>query len=97
MGKKLSPNQMKLYSFIDEILFKEWDPIGVSDIPEARDEYYGYLPQVFSKVINGESAKDIAKYLREIEVSSMGLLSANTNCTLIAEKILKQKNILGID
>lgn len=29
----------KLYKVIDEILWKDWNPIGVNDIPSARDEY----------------------------------------------------------
>jgi len=96
MGKKLEPKQMELYKFIDEILFSEWDPIGVSDMPEVRDEYYSCLPQVFSKTIRGESVEDIAKYLRDIEISYMGLSGANTNCKQIAEKIINKKQILGL-
>ena len=47
MGKKLDPQQMELYRATDEVLHYIWDPIGVSDAPNARDEYSSYLPQVF--------------------------------------------------
>lgn len=53
MGHKLPPDQMALYRRIDEILRNDWDPIGVSGIPEARDEYYDYLPIVFRLVLGG--------------------------------------------
>ncbi len=91
MGKKLSPDQLRLYEFIDEILFNEWDPVGVSDSPEARDEYHRYLPQVFSKAMNGESVQNIADYLRGIEIERMGLSNYNSNCITVAEKIIKEK------
>jgi hypothetical protein len=46
-GLKLPPQQRALYEGIDEILWREWDPIGISELEDApRDEYYGYLPQV---------------------------------------------------
>ena len=96
MGKKLPPDQLRFYEFIDEVLFNEWDPIGVSDTPEARDEYQGYLPQVFSKAMSGESTQDIANYLREIETERMGLSSYSSNCKAVAEKIVKEKANLGL-
>ncbi len=97
MGKKLPPDQLRLYEFIDEILFNEWDPVGVSDSPEARDEYYGYLPQVFSKAMHGESAQNIADYLREVETERMGLSNYNSNCLAVAEKIIKEKAKLVVE
>ncbi len=96
MGKKLKPEQQKLYEFIDQVLFNEWDPIGVSDVPEARDEYYGYLPQVFGKAMKGETAREIAEYLRLVEAENMGLSGSNSNCIDIAKKIVQRKNELGI-
>ena len=51
MGKQLPPEELELYSRLDEILWKDWDPIGVYGIQEARDEYYRYLPDVFHMVL----------------------------------------------
>ena len=96
MGEKLNPKEIELYRFIDEILINEWDPIGVSDIPEARDEYYAFIPQVFEKVINGESVQSIAKLLRNLETEELALLGANTDCKKIAEKIIEEKQRLGL-
>ena len=44
MGKRFPPHQLGLYKRIDEILWEDWDPIGVNDVEEARDEYQSYLP-----------------------------------------------------
>jgi hypothetical protein len=62
MGKKLPPRQLELYQAIDEILWRDWDPIGVFGIDGARDEYQMYLPQVYQLALEGDRAK-IADYL----------------------------------
>jgi hypothetical protein len=73
MGKKLDPQQMELYRATDEVLHYIWDPIGVSDAPNARDEYWGYLPQVFKMLIDQSSEDKIVDYLIKIEAERMGL------------------------
>jgi hypothetical protein len=55
------------------ILMEEWDPIGVRGVPEAADEYDGYLPQIGSRLHDGASAKEIAAYLTWVEEDRMGL------------------------
>lgn len=35
-----------LYQQIGDILCNDWDPIGVNDFEEARDEYDGYVPHL---------------------------------------------------
>ena len=73
MGTKLPPAQLELYRRIDEILFYKWDPIGVSDSAEARDEYQGYLPEVFAMVMDSRQQADIACYLGKVSSQNMGL------------------------
>jgi len=65
LGKRLSSKEIELYKRVDEILFYEWDPIGVSSSifdSWARDEYYPYLPKVFKLVMKGCSVESIAAY-----------------------------------
>jgi hypothetical protein len=73
MGTKLPPDQMLLYRRIDELLHYVWDPIGISGIPEARDEYQSYLPRVFKMVVDKVPDQHIADYLLLLESDSMGL------------------------
>ncbi|MCL7420495.1 MAG: hypothetical protein M8364_06290 [Methylobacter sp.] len=87
MGKKLPPQEMKLYRQTDEILHYMWDPIGVAGIAQARDEYHSYLPQVFQLVLKNESKEKIAAYLMGVEEKSMGL-SPNRAAALEIAKIL---------
>lgn len=58
-------SQEILYKQIDEIIWNDWDPIGVNDYPEARDEYYGYLPQIFELKNNGADSETIAQRLNK--------------------------------
>ena len=90
MGIKLPPDQMELYRRIDEILWNEWDPIGVSGISGARDEYHGYLPIVFRLALEG-SEERIAEYLLSVETENMGLGGDKQNCQRIAGMVLKEK------
>lgn len=61
-------------TIIQKILLTEWDPIGVSDIPEAQDEYDAYADTVFGMLANQTASVDaIAQYLYEIATEHMGL------------------------
>ena len=73
MAIKLSPKDQALYNAVDEVLHYVWDPIGVSGSPQARDEYHGYLPHVFSMLHSGATAESISTYLGEVVTERMGL------------------------
>jgi len=85
MKNKLNEQEKKLYRQVDEVLHYMWDPIGVRGIAQARDEYYSYLPQVFSRLINNGSVEDIASYLVSVERDSMGLTPDKENASKIAD------------
>ena len=73
MGIKLSPPDLELYQRVDEVLHYIWDPIGVSGIPTARNEYYGYLPEIFGLLKKHASPEPIVEYLFELSTGHMGL------------------------
>ncbi len=58
---------------IGEILHYMWDPIGVRGIPQARDEYDGYVHQVFAHLERGASESEICRHLADITAGRMGL------------------------
>jgi hypothetical protein len=87
---KMTAEQLKLYKSIDEILWFDWDPIGINK-DGVRDEYYGYLPQVYQLKVNGSSKMEIAKHLDEIVTERMGMESNMEFSEQIAEKILALK------
>jgi hypothetical protein len=67
---------------------REWDPIGVSDVAQAKDEYDDYAFQVHKIVCEGADATAIARYLNWIVTSRM-LLPSNADQDLaIATKAI---------
>jgi len=78
MGQRLSPEHQELYCRVDEVLHYLWDPIGVSHVPEARDEYQSYLPHIFSLLIHRGDAEEIAEFLTKTATQAMGLADTNS-------------------
>jgi hypothetical protein len=58
---------------VSEALHYLWDPIGVSDEPAARDEYYSYVEALCQAVSDHRSEQEIADMLSEIRTQRMGL------------------------
>jgi|SRR5690242_3248274 len=58
---------------IRSILVRDWNPIGVDDIP--ADEYDGYIGGIYRLLCSDASVEDIARHLHKIAMSSMGLSS----------------------
>lgn len=51
MGTKLSVEDAGAYEALDRLLFRQWDPIGVSDMDGwPEDEYRAYLPRFWSMI-----------------------------------------------
>jgi len=76
-----------LYKRIDDVLWFDWDPIGVNDIA-PRDEYQSYVPEIFSLVKAKEDRQVIADRLLKLETEDMGMSGTIENCLRIADKIL---------
>jgi len=50
-----------------------WDPIGIADAPEARDEYDCMISPLLHKLHGGESAKALARWLSGEQRDHFGL------------------------
>jgi hypothetical protein len=61
---------------IDRILWEVWDPIGVNELSDARDEYSSYVNGVFELLVNGASDDAIAQHLFAIASDRMELTVA---------------------
>ena len=62
-----------LHQKVRHVLLTTWDPIGVQDIPDAQDEYDGYVPTIFSMLITRKPVSEIFEYLLWLETEHMGL------------------------
>ena len=96
MGEKLLPKQLELYRGIDEILWNDWDPIGINLLPSSRDEYQNYIPVIFRMVMKSVSIQELEEYLDDVVRNRMGLRSIKKSNQPVAKKIIALKNQLGL-
>ena len=74
---------------IRQILLKEWDPIGVSEIKEAQDEYDSYVGEIYKLLIARKPKHEIFDYLWWLETEHMGLTGNRQATEHFAERLAK--------
>lgn len=85
---------LNLYQKIDQILWEDWDPIGINDAA-PRDEYQSYTPIILKLVKSKSDTIKIAEKLYEIENEIIGVAGNYEKCLKVAGKInnLENKNV----
>jgi hypothetical protein len=77
-----------LYKSIDKIFWEDWDPLDVNEYGEdARDEYYGYIPEFVRLKMEDAELEIIAKRLFHIETYLMATAGKMERCSEIAALI----------
>ena len=86
----MTTNQKRFYDLIDEILWEDWDPIGINDCEEARSEYSSYTLQILGLKIHNADKQIIADKLYKFELVDMEVatLESKKHCEEIAQKIM---------
>lgn len=77
---------------IRNILLKYWDPIGISHIPTAKDEYDSYMKDIIL-YMEKEDYEAIAKYLKYVEIEIMGASTSTDKDINFVIKHLKKVDI----
>jgi len=85
----------RYHDAIRRVLLNEWDPIGVSEIMEAQDEYDSYVGAVYRMLITRKSKTDIFDYLWWLETEHMGLTGNRRSTEYIAERLAKLPDEIG--
>ncbi|NTS43257.1 hypothetical protein HRG84_20405 [Flavisolibacter sp. BT320] len=87
---KMTIDQKNILKSIDEILWNDWDPVGVNDVEEARDEYTSYALQIFGLKIHKADKTTIAEKLYKFELVDMEVATTESkkHCEEIAQKII---------
>ena len=65
--------QDQLILVVQEILFRDWDPIGVNHNKLCRDEYDSYAFTICRWLREGVDEHRLASHLRDIQQNSMGM------------------------
>ena len=79
---------VELAAQIDILLWTEWDPIGVNEFDEARDEYQAYISPITALVTSGSSQQQIQDFLYQTETVRMGLIGNKDNCSRVATLLI---------
>jgi len=87
MGQELPARELELYRRCDEVLRYIWDPIGIAGYPDARDEYYPYIPDVYRLVKQNSPADEIVVHLNAIVEEHMGF-KPDPECTRRAVELI---------
>lgn len=72
---------------IKQVLLHDWDPVGVSDTPEAHDEYDSYVGGIYRLLASGASEYQIIERLHNLETVSMGLPGNKERLGDVARKL----------
>jgi len=83
----MSELDLAIYNKIDAILYFDWNPIGIDDLP--RSEYYSYIPKIFNLKKEGSNGEIIAQALCELEYHILGKPGDIEKCREIAQRIEK--------
>lgn len=57
------------------LFLRDWDPIGIGEVPECWDEYDAYVNEAYVMVMDrGASVEAVAAFLLDVERRQMELL-----------------------
>ena len=73
---------------IKNLLWEEWDPIGVNYNPNLSDEYDSCADEIYAMLRRGADAEEIARYLSWVVTALMGLGTDDRHSVTIATKAL---------
>jgi hypothetical protein len=85
------------HAAIREVLMREWDPIGVADIPEATDEYDSYIGEVYGLLVRREPLHKMVDFLWWVETQHMGLAGNRRKTEAVAERLLRLPGEIASD
>jgi hypothetical protein len=92
-GEPLAPPRSRAIEILDairEVLFKDWDPIGINDCATTVAEYDAYIAPVYRILVGSRSENDLVETFRKIEREQMGLgASSHEKLHSVANKLLE--------
>ena len=90
---EMMPADTELFRRIDEVVHYVWDPIGISEHPQARDEYQRYLTTIFGRVM-AEDLDGVVEYMKRVADEQMGLSFDKEKAKRAAEVMLEWKKVI---
>jgi hypothetical protein len=82
---------------IHRILLHDWDPIGVSDVREAKDEYDGYIHEIHGMLIRHEPRYRLIDHLWWVETKHMGLFGNRSRIESVVDLLIALREQIEAD
>ena len=80
----------EIQRLIADVLHRNWDPIGVRDMPETADEYEAYVGGVYRLLVSGTSVRELSEHLVHVETQALGFADTDPRMLIpVAKKLLK--------
>ncbi len=76
------------HAVIKRIFLMEWDPIGISEFPEAQNEYDAYVSEAYRLLARRAGVHEMFEYLWWLETTHMGLYGDRQRTEKIAERLV---------
>jgi hypothetical protein len=91
----LGPEDSRLHPAISEVLHYIWDPVGVAGVPEARDEYDGYVSKVLSLLRSEVTEAEIVDHLVQIKACRMGIERSRADSERTVKVLLRWRALVS--
>lgn len=88
---KKDPSVKHVWREIHDVLINIWDPIGVSDIEAAQDEYDSYIGKIYALLNDSACESTLERHLWFIEDVNMGLSCSKERRKAAVQALLKIK------
>ena len=83
---------------IHDVLWHDWDPIGVREMGGPEDEYDSYIGGIYRLLASGTTRQVLTDHLRVIQTDSMGMsIASEEKLNAVVDKLLKLDVSLGFE
>lgn len=83
----MSESQLRLHSAVNNVLYNDFDPLGVKGLV-PMDEYMEYVPPFVVMLNQNKPSEDIAQELLVLEQELTGGDGTLEGCAVVAQKLV---------
>jgi|tagenome__1003787_1003787.scaffolds.fasta_scaffold20497959_2 hypothetical protein len=85
-----SKRGIRIQDSIRQVLYNDWDPLGINDYPSTVDEYDDYIAPIYRILVGSRSCDEVAETLRRLAIEKMGVSAGGTEkLDSVAKKLLR--------
>jgi len=83
---------LEIQNAIRNVLYSDWDPLGINDHPSTQDEYDAYIAPVYRILVGNRSVNELVNTLTRIARDEIAVPAGDVEkLSSVANKLLKLK------